>query len=512
MADKNIKIIYNEYLLLIFFFFSFTSIFGTNYYVDSKHGNDKNYGLTPKYAWQSIQKVNNSQFQPGDSILFKSGCVWREELNLSSSGSLTNPIVISSYANGLKPKILGSSKISVFQNIEPNIWKAQIPKSAGWIWFINNNNKLHWGKKEFNANELNENYEFYLDSNSVLFYLDKDPTIEKIMLEASVRDFGIITGWYGEAHNNIIIDNLEICFTKNSNVRIVAGENWIIRNIDSHHSGAVDESDGQGIQIEGKNNVISSSKFYENGQHGIYLSSFGNSHVDNNIIEQNIIYNNYHTGIDLMNDGGGVDCHQNTIIRRNYIYDESNFEGNEVGIQTLGYGDGYVKNVIIHHNIIQNINGIGISIVTNSDSIFVHNNTVYETKSACFNIDNNAGYAELYNNIGVNNTYYAVVFFHNIESKMIDHNVWNTNSNTSTKNVLVGNHYYNNQFEYQEKFKIDLNGNFNDPKLVIINEKIVGIYDDSNCINSGKKMNYKYDYFGLEINGNFDIGAIEYKK
>ncbi len=512
MAYKNIKIIFKEYILLMFLLFAFNSIFGTTYYVDSKLGNDLNLGLTIDAAWKSIQKVNTFQFQPGDSILLKSGCIWREELNLSSSGSLSLPIVISSYSNGLKPKILGSDKVASFKNIKPNIWKAEIPKNVGWIWFKNNNNKLYWGKKEIKTKELNVNYEFYLDSTSVLFYMDKAPLIENFSLEVSVRDFGIITGWYGKAHNNIVIENLEICFSKNSNIRIVGGSNWIIRNIDSHHSGAIDESDGQGIQIEGKNNLISSSKFYENGQHGIYLSSFGNSHVDSNVIEQNIIYNNYHTGIDLMNDGGEVNSHQNTVIRRNYIYDESNFEGNEIGIQTLGYGDGYVKNVVIHHNILQNINGIGISIVTNSDSIFVHNNTVYETKSACFNLDNNAGYAELFNNIGVNNTYYAVVFLHDIINKMIDHNVWYTNSNTSTNIILVDNEYYNDQLEYQKKYENDLNSSFSNPKLLIRNDKIVGVDKSSNCIDSGKKLNYTFDYFGLEINDKFDIGAIENKK
>lgn len=511
MADKNINIILKDYSLLLFFLFALNSIFGTTYYVDYQRGSDLNLGLTPNSAWKSLKKVNNSQFQFGDSILLKSGCIWREELNLSLSGSVTNPIVISSYGYGVKPNILGSEKITLFQCLESNIWKAEIPESAGWIWF-KFNNKLQWGKKELKVKELNENYEFYLDSTSVLFYMDKAPSIENFSLEVSVRDFGIITGWYGETHNNIIIDNLEICFTKNSNIRIVGGSNWIIRNIDSHHSGAIDESDGQGIQIEGRNNVIASSKFYENGQHGIFLSSFGNSQVDNNIIEQNIIYNNYHTGIDLMNDGGRVDSHQNTVIRRNYIYDEPNFEGNEVGIQTLGYEDGIVKNVVIHHNIIQNVKGIGISIVNNSDSIFVHNNTVYETKSACFNLDNSAGYAELLNNVGVNNTYYAVVFLHDLSNKIIDHNVWNTDSATSTNNVLVKNEYYNDQFEYQKKCKIDLNSSFDNPKLLLNNDKIQGINKNSICVNSGKKMNYKSDYFGSEINGNLDIGAIEYKE
>jgi predicted porin len=41
------------------------------YYVDSARGKDVNSGLSQRAAWQSLDKVNSSRFQPGDRILFR---------------------------------------------------------------------------------------------------------------------------------------------------------------------------------------------------------------------------------------------------------------------------------------------------------------------------------------------------------------------------------------------------------------------------------------------------------
>jgi hypothetical protein len=81
---------------------------GTTYYVDCNAANDSGAGTAPGTAWKTIAKVNGSSFSPGDSILFNKGCTWREQLNVSSSGSAGNPITFDSYGSSSAPVISGA--------------------------------------------------------------------------------------------------------------------------------------------------------------------------------------------------------------------------------------------------------------------------------------------------------------------------------------------------------------------------------------------------------------------
>jgi len=79
------------------------------YYVDATNGDDINDALSPSAAWKTITKVNNSTFNPGDSVLLKRGEVWKEQLMVPSSGSSNNPVIFGAYGNGDKPIIGGTS-------------------------------------------------------------------------------------------------------------------------------------------------------------------------------------------------------------------------------------------------------------------------------------------------------------------------------------------------------------------------------------------------------------------
>lgn len=65
--------------------------FAVDYYV-ANQGNDNNDGISYSTAWQTIDKVNNSSFQPGDTIHFRCGDEWREQLIIPSSGTNGSPI------------------------------------------------------------------------------------------------------------------------------------------------------------------------------------------------------------------------------------------------------------------------------------------------------------------------------------------------------------------------------------------------------------------------------------
>jgi len=106
--------------------------FGTTYYV-SNSGIDENDGLTTETSWQTLEKVNNFEFQPGDSVLFECGSVWRGQL-VPQSGEIDNHIYYGSYGDGTKPLLLGSIEqnlVSDWTEIEPNIWSTETPGIIG---------------------------------------------------------------------------------------------------------------------------------------------------------------------------------------------------------------------------------------------------------------------------------------------------------------------------------------------------------------------------------------------
>src|SRR5678815_1054333 len=66
---------------------------GKTYFV-SNAGSDAANGLSTGTSWQTISKVNSSTFKPGDTILFKRGDTWREQLTVPSSGQAGRPITL----------------------------------------------------------------------------------------------------------------------------------------------------------------------------------------------------------------------------------------------------------------------------------------------------------------------------------------------------------------------------------------------------------------------------------
>ncbi|WP_226847284.1 hypothetical protein [Bifidobacterium lemurum] len=126
---------------------------GTTYYVDSEGGDDANDGTSENTAWQSLGKVNETVFQPGDRILLKAGSVWDAEgtevaqlaytwrsgegdaglnkaesaptamLAPQGSGTADAPIVLSSYGDGAAPELNGRGVVNdVIQLTNQQYW------------------------------------------------------------------------------------------------------------------------------------------------------------------------------------------------------------------------------------------------------------------------------------------------------------------------------------------------------------------------------------------------------
>lgn len=98
------------------------------FYVDSSRGSDDTEGLAPNRAWKTLERVNEADLKPGDTVRFKRGEVWRGSL-VPVSGEEEKPITYTSYGEGAKPLLLGSkprNRQEDWVQINDSIW-ATLP-------------------------------------------------------------------------------------------------------------------------------------------------------------------------------------------------------------------------------------------------------------------------------------------------------------------------------------------------------------------------------------------------
>jgi hypothetical protein len=95
------------------------------YYV-SPEGKDNNNGFSKSASWKTIERVNQAKFQPGDSILFKAGGVWKGQLHPQGSGAAGKPIVINSYGGVEKPIInIGAAEGAGIELVNQSWWEIK---------------------------------------------------------------------------------------------------------------------------------------------------------------------------------------------------------------------------------------------------------------------------------------------------------------------------------------------------------------------------------------------------
>ena len=81
---------------------------GTTYYVDSQSGSDSNAGTSESKAFKTLDKVNDLNLEPGDTVLLKKGSVFENQalkFTKEDSGTAEAPVKVSTYGEGDRPKI-----------------------------------------------------------------------------------------------------------------------------------------------------------------------------------------------------------------------------------------------------------------------------------------------------------------------------------------------------------------------------------------------------------------------
>ena len=74
----------------------------TTYYVDPA-GDDTNPGDSPGLPWRTVGRVNSASFASGDTVLFRRGGAWDEDLDVADSGVAGSPISYGAYDSGPRP-------------------------------------------------------------------------------------------------------------------------------------------------------------------------------------------------------------------------------------------------------------------------------------------------------------------------------------------------------------------------------------------------------------------------
>ncbi len=326
----------------------------TTYYIDASGGSDNNTGTSPSSAWASIEKVNQTTFKPGDTILFHGGDVYEATLIPSGSGTASNPITYGAYGNGPDPVFKGSEDVSdaSWTKVGGNVWSVPVANEGSWdcenIWLDGKS-----GNPESSTlGGVDQPGDWYWNGGKLYVYSASDPASAFKSVEVNVRDYGIkINGVdyvhienieVTQARQNVLIQNskgaellnLEVHQSVRDGILLKEANDTLIQGGSSHDNGVDGTSDknthlGHGVLIStnAANNTVSGMKLYNNAEDGV---QFGNSAGSGNKIIDNVIYGNREDGIDIKNGSHS--------FTGNEIYDNKEnaiLVHNTAGTQTL---------------------------------------------------------------------------------------------------------------------------------------------------------------------------------
>jgi hypothetical protein len=416
---------------------SCSPLWATTYYVDNcvTVGNDRNNGTSTSTPWLTINKVNTSQFNPGDSILFESTCTWREQMTVPSSGSAGNPITFGAYGTGAAPVISGANVLSATwtQVGSSSVWQASlttqpfvvafngVPGSAvGSVGATVSSGQWFWGSNVLSvysnsnpstafvspgvevsvrANEINLNGQNYL-------------TFTGLTVQFANRN-GLSPSGSG-TDSNITVSSSS--FYYNGGVGIASPDgsnNWVVANNTVTGNGCwvgignsandniyLDPTTGSGFSVYGNTSTLSCGD-------GILIGGTGQN-VHNNTfagnagygvdavgaslnIYANNVYSNTNTWAAIEINGGN----SNTVCR-NQVY---NNQGSGIVVDS-GTGHNICYNVVYGH---QANNGNGIQLQTGGSNSTVYNNTLYANLTGIL-VNTGITSALVTNNLMVGNT------------------------------------------------------------------------------------------------------------
>lgn len=503
---------------------------GTNYYVKNG-GNNLLSGADDANAWATVAKVKATTLSAGDTVFFKRGSEWNEQLLVPNNGSSGSPIVFTSYATGAKPKFSARKDYTGWVNYSTNIWYCTGAYTTYYMLLFDGT----WGKRETTFTNLNANYDYYDKisfpgggTNDTMFiYLTTDPSL--ITITGTFIDDVIKT----ITKSYIVFDSLQVTYAGSAAFSIITSSNNItIRNCTMEYLGGTAI-----LYANSQYGTIYNDSITTAGNDGIYV------YFSNNV---NIGYNVIHYAGQTTGTGDaqslGVWCSPNVTFHHNNVLHNGN--GSVVEMSSIsGYTQSNSKlynNIFVIDDITKNYHILNCF----SGDFNIYNNIVDATNagSACDFIYSGgtatAAQIYAYHNTVISPGYVISLYtntttppsdcefilkdniFVNVRTRNIKRHVSNSiylypyltlnyniyTNNTGTKFDWLGTAY--NFADYQTASSQDANSVIGDP-LFTTEYTDLTLQVGSPAIDAGVDVGVTLDYAGNERDASPDIGAYE---
>jgi uncharacterized repeat protein (TIGR02059 family) len=348
----------------------------TNYYVSSS-GNDSNNGLSSSTPWKTIAKVNASSFATGDSIFFKRGDVWREQI-VPKSGSISKYLYYGAFGSGAKPLFLGSvqgNSTSDWVNVGTNLWQnsnAAFSVDVGNIIF--NNEKSCGVKIMSQTPAFTTQGQFWYDfvNRRIIMYSVGNPATFYTDIECALRKDAIYPAY---DVNYVTFQNLDFRYW-GACVNEDIGSYINFLDLDLSYIGGGDLENNYGVRFGNGLQMW-------NGKHDI-------------TIERCRIDNIYDAGISPQGSGTGYEVY-NIYMRNNIISNcEYSFEFWERDGSSSAHNIYFENNTCVnagggwgHNQRTDGLNGRHIMIFSNTaltNNIYIRNNIFYNATESLIDI------------------------------------------------------------------------------------------------------------------------------
>jgi len=464
--------------LIVLLSTSYIAHAGVTYHVDASRGADANSGTSAAAPWQTIDKVNRTTLNPGDTVLFTRGTIWHEELDIHDSGTLDQPITIADYGEGDKPLFEGGGGLR---------------------------NGLHaYGQSYINVRNIavvNGKYGFLFDGGAAHNTLDsveasfstydgigfQDPgAVGNMVFGSTSHDNGRcgVFFWSG-ADNGTVTRGVYYnnAAKYGSGVGVAASSNATV-------SGVMSYSNYYGIKVDvGATNVlVRDNTTYKNTSDGIDIDYAGAGIV----VEKNTSYNNGEHGIDVEGSTPG------TIVRYNITHNNGNLYNGGIML------DGSLS-VQVYYNLSYG-ETVGIW-AYGANSPAIYNNSVYSS-TTCFAIENGASRVTIENNIAAACGPISLHVASDSAGGLVsNYNDWSMNN---AANLQWGRRSYTlaqwQEANLQDLASIDVDPEFVNPSLGDFRLK-----RSSPAIAQGRNVGLTEDIFGSSVSGSgaVDLGAYQ---
>lgn len=163
-----------------------------NFYV-SNTGSDDSTGLTSAKAWKTLAKVNAQTLWPGDSVFFKKGDTWKEQLTAPFVGTAAKRIVFTTYGTGDSPAFDGADTVTGWSN--DTTWNFQVAGELDDACSISGYNDNSGGGVSLSSDAVAWGSGFRFQNIPIA----KSTTITSAVFQAYAYTNDIATTMYGEA-------------------------------------------------------------------------------------------------------------------------------------------------------------------------------------------------------------------------------------------------------------------------------------------------------------------------